>query len=249
MIMDEKILSEIPLRTWRWLGVNEVKTNADFEEEIINVADGEVKKISDVNLSVDETARKIKINVGKSARIELAAVDLGRGNFSADVEINLEGDESSAEINSVYFGDGNRNLDFNYVIRQRGLRTNAVMNVRGALNEECSKIFRGTLDFQRGTKGSIGRELEEVIILSDTVRNRSVPLMLSNEDDVDGHHAVSVGRLDDEKIFYLMSRGLDKVEAEKLIVMAAFNPVLEKISDESLRAEILNELQRRLSNE
>lgn len=247
--MYEKILGEMPLATWRWLGVNNVKADVDAEEKIINVSDGEVKKISEINLSAEKSARKIKINVGKSARVELAAVDLGRGNFSADVEINLDGDDSTAEINSVYFGDGKRRLDFNYVIRQRGLRTNAVMNVRGALNDECNKIFRGTLDFQRGAKGSIGRELEEVIILSDNVRNRSVPLMLSNEDDVDGHHAVTVGRLDDEKIFYLMSRGLDKFEAEKLVIEAAFNPVLEKISDESLRAEILDELQRRLSNE
>ncbi len=247
--MDEKILGEMPLATWRWLGVNSVKADVDVEEKIINVADGEVKKISEINLSVENSAQKIKINVGNSARVELAAIDLGRGNFSADIEINLDGDESTAEINSVYLGDDKRRLDFNYVIRQRGLRTNAVMNVRGALNGECNKIFRGTLDFQRGSKGSIGRELEEVIILSDTVRNRSVPLMLSNEDDVDGHHAVSVGRLDDEKIFYLMSRGLDKFEAEKLIIEAAFNPVLEKISDESLRAEIFDELQRRLSYE
>ena len=247
--MAEKIFGEMPLATWRWLGVNNVKTNAEFEEEIITVDDGEVKKISDVNLSADESARKIKINVGKSARIELSAVDLGRGNFSADIEINLDGDDSTAEINSVYFGDGKRKLDFNYVIRQRGLRTNAVMNVRGALNDECNKIFRGTLDFQRGAKGSIGRELEEVIILSDSVRNRSVPLMLSNEDDMDGHHAVSVGRLDDAKIFYLTSRGLDKFAAEKLMVEAAFNPVLEKISDENLREKILNELQRRLTDD
>ena len=247
--MTEKFLGEMPLATWRWLGVNAIKTSVDVEEEIINVADGEIKKISAVNLSTEESARKIKINVGKSARVELAAIDLGRGNFSANIEINLDGDDSTAEINSVYFGDGQRRLDFNYIIRQRGLRTNATMNVRGALNDKCDKIFRGTLDFQRGAKGSIGRELEEVVILSDAVRNRSIPLMLSNEDDVDGHHAVSVGRLDDEKIFYLMSRGLDKAEAEKLIVEAAFNPVLEKISDESLRAEISAELQRRLAHD
>lgn len=247
--MDEKILGEMPLSTWRWLGVNNVKTNIDVEEKIIDVADGEIKQITDVNLSADESARKIKINVGKSARVEFAAIDLGRGNYSANVEINLDGDDSTAEIDSVYFGDGKRRLDFNYIIRQRGLRTSAEMNVRGALNDECDKIFRGTLDFQRGAKGSVGRELEEVIILSDTVRNRSVPLMLSNEDDVDGHHAVSVGRLDEEKIFYLMSRGLDKLAAEKLIIEAAFNPVLDKISDESLRAEISDELQRRLSHD
>ena len=247
--MEEKILGEMPLSTWRWLGVNNVKTNIDVEEKIIDVADGEIKQITDVNLSADESARKIKINVGKSARVEFAAIDLGRGNYSANVEINLDGDDSTAEIDSVYFGDGKRRLDFNYIIRQRGLRTSAEMNVRGALNDECDKIFRGTLDFQRGAKGSVGRELEEVIILSDTVRNRSVPLMLSNEDDVDGHHAVSVGRLDEEKIFYLMSRGLDKLAAEKLIIEAAFNPVLDKISDESLRAEISDELQRRLSHD
>ena len=69
------------------------------------------------------------------------------------------------------------------------------------------------------------------------------------EDEVDGHHAVSVGRLDEEKIFYLMSRGLDKSDAERLIVEAAFNPVVEKISDENLRAELSDNLQRRLAGE
>ena len=134
------------------------------------------------------------------------------------------------------------------MIRQRGKNTSANMNVRGALSGNCDKIFRGTLDFQRGAKGSTGRELEEVIILSSGTRNRSVPLMLATEDEVDGHHAVSVGRLDEEKIFYLMSRGLDKSEAERLIVEAAFNPVVEKISDDNLRGELLENLQRRLGN-
>ncbi len=102
--MTEKILGEMPLNTWRWLGVNAVKTCAEFEEEVIDVADGEIKKFSAVNLSQDESARKIKINVGKSARVEFTAADLGRGNFSVDVEINLNGNDSSAEIDSVYFG-------------------------------------------------------------------------------------------------------------------------------------------------
>ncbi len=243
-----EIFSEIPLRTWNWLGVNEVKADSEVSEQIINVADGEVKKFSEVNLSEENSARKIKIVVGKKSRVEFISADLGRGNFSANVEIDLVGDDSSAELESVYFGDGERKLDFNFVIRQRGKRTDATMNVRGALTDKADKIFRGTLDFIQGAKGSIGRELEEVIILSDKTRNRSVPLMLSHEDDVDGHHAVSVGRLDDEKIFYLMSRGLDKSEAERLIIEAAFNPVVEKITDENLRAQILENLQERLSN-
>ena len=161
----------------------------------------------------------------------------------------MHGDDSAADLEAVYFGDGERRLDFNYVIRQHGKRTSANMNVRGALSDKCDKIFRGTLDFQRGSKGSTGRELEEVIILSSGTRNRSVPLMLAAEDEVDGHHAVSIGRLDEEKIFYLMSRGLNESEAERLIVEAAFNPVVDKIPDENLRGELLKNLQRRLGSE
>ena len=246
--MNEKIFAQIPLRSWRWLGVNELKTAAQVAEQIIDVPAGETRTLAEVNLAADNVARRIKISVGERARVEFVSADIGRGNYSADVEIDLAGDDSVADFEAVYFGDGNRHLDFNYVIRQRGKRTQATMNVRGALTAQCDKIFRGTLDFQRGAKGSTGRELEEVVILSPGTRNRSVPLMLAAEDDVDGHHAVSVGRLDEEKIFYLMSRGLDKSEAERLIVEAAFNPVVEKIPDESLRAELLENLQRRLAD-
>ena len=246
--MDEKIFGEIPLRSWRWLGVNDVKTTAQVEEQIIDVPDGETKTLADVNFATENIARRIRISVGNGARVEFISADVGSGDYSADVEIDLRGDDSIADLEAVYFGDGTRRLDFNYVIRQRGKRTQATMNVRGALSERCDKIFRGTLDFQRGTKGSTGRELEEVIILSKGTRNRSVPLMLAEEDEVDGHHAVSIGRLDEEKIFYLMSRGLDKSEAERLIVEAAFNPVVERIPDENLRGELLENLKRRLGS-
>ena len=240
------MLGEIPLKTWRWLGVNQLNTSAQVEEQIISVPDGEIKKLSAVNLSNDNIARKIKISVGKGARIDFISADLGRGDYSADVEIDLLGDDSVADLEAVYFGDAERKLDFNYVIRQHGKRTSANMNVRGALTDKSDKIFRGTLDFKRGAKNSTGRELEEVIILSEGTRNRSVPLMLAAEYHIDGHHAVSVGRLDEEKIFYLMSRGLDKSAAERLIVEAAFNPVIEKIPDENLRGELLETLQSRL---
>ena len=85
-------------------------------------------------------------------------------------------------------------------------------------------------------------------MLSPTVRNRSVPIMLSHEDDVDGHHAVSIGKMDEEKLFYLMSRGLDLADAQRLVVEASFNPVLDRIPDEALKTEIDEHLQRRLSN-
>ena len=109
-----------------------------------------------------------------------------------------------------------------------------------------SKTFRGTLDFVAGSRGSAGKEDEEVTILSPNARNRSVPLMLSHEGDVDGHHAVSIGRIDPDKLFYLMSRGLDEYAAQQLVVEASFAPVLARIESEELRTEITDYIEGRL---
>ena len=132
------------------------------------------------------------------------------------------------------------------MIRQEGRYTDANMQVRGVLLDRSIKTFRGTLDFVQGARGSVGKEDEEVTILSPHARNRSVPLMLSHEGDVDGHHAVSIGRMDEDKLFYLMSRGLDERAARQLIVEASFAPVLARIENEELRAEIGSYLERRL---
>ena len=87
------------------------------------------------------------------------------------------------------------------------------------------------------------------MVLSGQVRNRSVPLMLSGEDAVEGHHAVSIGKMDANKLFYLMSRGLDMAEARRLVVEAAFNPVLDRIGDEELYQELDDYIKERLADE
>ena len=94
-----------------------------------------------------------------------------------------------------------------------------------------------------------GYEKEEVVVLSSKVRNRSVPLMLSAEDAVEGHHAVSIGKIDENKLFYLMSRGLDMQEARRLVVEAAFNPVLDRIEDKDLYQELDEYIKEGLADE
>ena len=241
-----KKFSEIPMRTWNWLGVNEVSTEVESEEKNFIVNANESKKISEVNLSKNSSAKKIHVTVEENANIDLIVVDLSENDSFNEIIVDLNGDNSKANITAAYFCFGDNKLDLNYIINQRGKKTDATMDVKGALNGHCDKIFRGTLNFEKGTKGSIGREKEEVIVLSDEVRNRSVPLMLSHEDEVDGHHAVSIGRIDEEKLFYLMSRGLDKIESEKLIVEAAFNPVINLLDDEELIKKISEVIERRL---
>lgn len=193
-------------------------------------------------------ADSVGVYAAGDAHFRFTAIEPGAAESATTLLVQLAGENGEADCETLYFGDGERRIDMNYILRQMGRHTKASMEVRGALLGRSEKIFRGTLDFQRGSRGSVGRENEEVVLLSPTVRNRSVPLMLSGEDDVDGHHAVSVGKMDQNKLFYLMSRGLDMTEAQRLVVEAAFAPVIGRVPLEALRDEIHAYIQGRLSN-
>ena len=93
----------------------------------------------------------------------------------------------------------------------------------------------------------MGREKEVVTLLDEKVKSDSIPALMCSEDDVIGEHAASVGQLDQDKIFYLMSRGLTLEAAKKLVIKASFEEVLSTISDETLKADIETSLDRRLS--
>lgn len=278
--MAEKIYSEIPMRTWRWLGVNEAKAEdtvlaIDNGRQELVVPAGESRQLTVVYRQAGEGQVKVKVEKGgflklttvqllpvdaqgaSSVQVELAdtaeleavAVEAGSAKSVAKMEVNLVGNESKANVYVLYFGHGASQLDMNYVLVQQGRSTEANLHVYGALLGEANKIFRGTLDFRHGSKGSKGYEKEEVVVLSSKVRNRSVPLMLSAEDAVEGHHAVSIGKIDENKLFYLMSRGLDMQEARRLVVEAAFNPVLDRIEDQDLYQELDEYIKEGLADE
>lgn len=194
-------------------------------------------------------ADRVTARCAKGAAFTYTAVEAGASSAASELFVELSGDGSRADVAALYFGDGARRIDMNYVIRQAGRGTEAAMEVRGVLAGESEKIFRGTLDFARGAAGSVGREREEAVLLSPGVRNRSVPLMLSGEADVDGRHAVSIGRLDEEKLYYLMSRGLSEAEARRLAVEAQLAPILARIPDAALADEVRAYLEERISDD
>jgi len=272
----QDVFSRIPMPTWRWLGVNdlpmpagladtkkEIRLSAVTGEKVQHVVELRENGAQEISVEVAEgaelaltyiqfaptdapAASRIHARVARGGLFSCTLIEAGAAHTASELHVTLAGDEARADVWGLYFGDETREIDLNYVIRQEGRRTDANMQVRGALLDHSVKTFRGTLDFIQGARGSVGKEDEEVMLFSPHVRNRSVPLMLSHEGDVDGHHAVSIGRMDEDKLFYLMSRGLDERAAQQLIVEASFEPVLARIEQEELRTEIKDYLERRL---
>lgn len=118
--------------------------------------------------------------------------------------------------------------------------------MQGALKDKAKKHFKGTIDFKKGAKKAKGNENEFCMLLSDTARSIALPMLLCSEEDVEGNHSSAAGKVDNKELFYIMSRGFSKEEAMKLIVRAKFNEILEQITDEELKEEIIDEINKRL---
>lgn len=185
---------------------------------------------------------------GEQSVIDCTLIELGAQQVINNCQTRLAGTGSTGNINSIYFGDKRRYIDIHYQLTYQARETVGEIKARGALLDQSRKTFRGTLDFMRGARGAKGKEEEYAVLLSPEVRNQSIPLMLCAEDAVEGQHAASAGKVDENKLFYLMSRGLSETEAKKLVIEAAFQPILAEVPLAALQQEISDYVQGRLSH-
>lgn len=184
----------------------------------------------------------------EGGRINITQCELGSSRSASGIMADLRGNESELTVNTIYLGDKERSLDFNYVVNHYGKKTKSDMKINGALLNNSRKIFRGTIDFKKGASGSEGAEGEYTLLFDKNIKNVSVPLILCGEEDVSGKHAANSGKVDEDKLFYLMSRGLSEGEAKKLMLEAWFHPAVSNIPSDALRAQIFQYVKERLSH-
>ncbi len=190
----------------------------------------------------------IGAKLSEGSKVNLVQGELGGFKTINGLRADLTGNNSIIDINTIYFGDGSRSLDFNYVVNHYGRQTHSNMNLNGALMDKSSKVFRGTLDFKKGAEGAVGAEGEYILLFNSGIKDVSAPLILCGEDDVEGKHAANSGKIDEDKLFYMMSRGLDELSAKKMMVEAWFQPAISRIPYSSLQTEIADYVKERLSH-
>lgn len=212
------------------------KNNSKVIINIINLMNNNSSNILSVDGKTEDNSN-LKYNI----------IDFGGKVSITNLYTNLYGQESKNVINSIYLGGNNDKIDINYITECFGKKSNVNMEIQGALKEEARKCFKGTIDFKKGCKKSFGNELENCILLSDKAKSLAVPMLLCSEEDVEGNHATSSGKVDNKELFYIMTRGFSKKEAEKLLVRAKFNSILNNISDQEVKNEISYEIDQRLN--
>lgn len=179
-------------------------------------------------------------NCENESNIEILFINLNKNNVYINCKVNLIGEKSSGDIDVCYICPEKCKFDYNLTLSMIGQESKGQINGKGVLLDGAHKIFRGTIDFQKGCVNSKGHENEEVIILGKTVKNQSLPLLLCNEKNVEGSHGFSANSIDQDKIFYLLSRGFNEREAKALILRGKFLNLFKKMHREDIINEFLN---------
>lgn len=173
------------------------------------------------------------------ARVTVRHVVLG-GSFTATgLAADLRGDRSRIDIDTSYLGAGADERDFNYIVRHRGKKTECNLDANGVLTGTSKKILRGTIDLMHGAKGAQGNERETVLLANKGVDNKTVPMILCDEDDVAGNHGATIGHVRPEQLFYMGCRGLSEKQAEELFISAKLEDAAITAPDEQMRGNVV----------
>lgn len=154
--------------------------------------------------------------------------------FAAD----LAGYRAACDVDTRYLGHGAQKLDFNYIMRQRGGKTRGKLIAGGVLTDTSEKVLRGTIDLIHGAKGAVGREQETVLLANQKVRNKTIPVILCDEDDVQGDHGATIGHVNPEQLEYMRSRGLTVAQIEALFATASFDYAAARAVDAQAHASV-----------
>lgn len=156
------------------------------------------------------------------------------------LHVALRGEKSNFSADIGYIGKGDSVYDMNYEAIHTGKKTESRMSAKGVLRDRAKKLFRDSIDFRNGCADSVGNENEDVLLMDETVENGSLPVILCDEENVVGNHGASIGRLDENLLFYMESRGMNRNEIYEMMAKARLHAILRMIPDARLRCELLD---------
>jgi len=177
--------------------------------------------------------------VGENGKFRLIQLIVGGHDNRFGSFVSLEGKKAEFDSYMGYELGGSDSLDINTVSDHTGRKTKANINASGVLRGNSKKLFRGTIDFHRGCAGSKGDEMESVLLMDDDVDNKTIPVILCDEEDVEGNHGASIGKIDEDLMFYLKSRGMTEEAIYEMMAKAKIDSVIAKIPDEETRKALL----------
>ncbi|ANY65089.1 Fe-S cluster assembly protein SufD [Paenibacillus sp. BIHB 4019] len=193
---------------------------------------------------VDLTVRRAIID--NDGVMEWVLGDLSDGSTLSDTKSVLKGNGSQSDAKVISIGKNAQQMSLTTQAVHFGLRSDSNMVTRAVMKDSASAIINGITKIEKGATKANGVQTEKVLMLSPKARGDANPILLIDEDDVTAGHAASVGQVNPEQVYYLMSRGISKQNAERLVIYGFLAPVVSEIPIDAVREQLEKLLVRKL---
>ena len=187
-----------------------------------------------------------KALVGEDASLQWTIGALGSRLAKVNQHVSLVGLGANAQVNGVMFTDGRQHLSYNTLQHHEAPHGTSDLLYKGSLQGNSRMVWRGMIKVDRIAQQTDGYQRNDNLILSDAARADSIPGLEIEADDVKCSHGATAGRVDDEQVFYAMSRGLTRKEAVRMIVTGFFQQVFDRIAVASVRHALGEAIGRRI---
>lgn len=176
----------------------------------------------------------------------VAMADLVKGDVDFNATFNLIGDKANSEWHLASLGaDNDRkvfNINFNHVAKN----TTGIMSNYGVVEDESMMHFKGISHIKNGSIKSKTRQSAKIMVFDPKCHAKANPILKIDENDIEASHAAIVGKVNDEHMFYLCSRGISENDAKQLITLGYLKPITNYFEDEKYVQEIVDGIEKRL---
>jgi Fe-S cluster assembly protein SufD len=205
--------------------------------EVVALADAHIGVTSLTQFTKGPTNYMVRRgNVAKDANVNWIVGDVGDGFSVGLVESRLEGTGSRSDIHTLGLGYGRQHLELTASMDHFGRFSESEITMHAVLRGRSNSTFRSSSHIERGAAEAASEQHDRMLVLDPKSRADAIPMLLIDDNNVKRcGHAASVGKLDENQIYYLMSRGISKTTANKMIVWGYLLPTVEAIPVESFR--------------
>ncbi|MFD2922712.1 Fe-S cluster assembly protein SufD [Halobacillus naozhouensis] len=225
----------------------EEKTSANIVTEVFAKAGSKVDFGAVDNFDVGTTVYANRRGVAdRDATLEWALGQMNEGDTISENITHLLGDNSHSNAKTVAIGRGGQKQNFTANITHFGKGSEGYILQHGVMKDKSSGIFNGIGKIEHGATKSNAEQESRVLMLSKDARGDANPILLIDEDDVTAGHAASVGRVDPIQLYYLMSRGISQVEAERLVIHGFLAPVVNQLPVKAVKEQLTKVIERKV---
>ncbi|MDE1549503.1 Fe-S cluster assembly protein SufD [Jeotgalibaca caeni] len=227
-----------------------LSNSANIVVEVITKPGARVK-FSAVDYLGENTAAYINRRgyLEKDSSIEWAIGVMNNGNVICDFDSDLYGDGSNSLIKAVAVSTGRQIQGLDTRVTNYGKHSVGHILQHGVILDRSTLTFNGIGHIIKGAKGADAQQESRVLMLSESARGDANPILLIDENEVTAGHAASVGRVDEEEMFYLLSRGIPKEEAERLVIRGFLGTVIAAIPVKEIREGLIDVIDKKLRND